>query len=441
MKKTTVWIIASVALAAAIFLLSGDAAEGLRNPGFWTWRGQSVIFFGVLSFVFMSVCMLIALRPKWVDRLSGGLDKAYGLHKWLGIALLVTLPIHWLSEKLPKWLSSTGWFPPRVKSPPLPRPEWYDAMRELALPAGEWAFYFFVALALIALLKRIPYHYFRYVHKLFPLVFLGGAYHAVMIQPFEWWRTPAAYLVVALALAGAVAAFISLFQRIGAPRQAVASIASVEKHAGLVDVRLEVPDNGFPHSAGQFAFVTFSPGEGPHPFTIASSGKNPNSIRFAIKSLGDYTNTLPERLHAGQQAVIEGPYGQFTFQSRHARQVWVAGGIGVTPFMARLEALALEGRKLPYPVDFWYCSGTTQDAAFPRDLEALCRRSGVTLHRMCAANGQFLDAGIIKDTVADLSDASVWFCGPAAFARSLRAGLKRFGVPPRNFHNERFSMR
>jgi len=442
MKKTTIWIAASILATCAIYLLSGAAGPLLENAGFWTWRHETVLFSGLISLVFMSVCMVIALRPKWVDRLSGGLDKAYGLHKWLGIAVTVTLVLHWLSENLPKWLYSTGWFPPRVKPASADAPFLLDSLRQIGIETGEWAFYVFVALALIALMRKIPYRYFRYVHKAFPLVFLAGAFHSIVLVPREWWSTPAGMLIVAVAAAGAVAAFISLFQRIGASRQVAAEVAAIEKYDnGLVDVVLEVPGKGFSHQAGQFAFVTFSPDEGPHPFTIASSGKNPNAVRFAIKALGDYTNTLPERLHAGQQAVIEGPYGQFTFNSSHAKQVWVAGGIGVTPFMAKLEALALEGRKVPHPVDFWYCTGTAQDAVFPRDLEALCRQTGVTLHRMRADEKQYLNATTIKKTVRDLNDTSVWFCGPARFANALREGLKTFGLPVQNFHNERFDMR
>ena len=442
MKKTTLWIAAPILATCAIYLISGGADNLLQNGSFWTWRHETVIFSGLISLVFMSVCMVIALRPKWVDRLTGGLDKAYGLHKWMGIGVTVTLVLHWLSENLPKWLYSTGWFPARVKHAALADPTLLDSMRGVATETGEWAFYIFVALSLIALMRKIPYRYFRYVHKAFPLVFLAGAFHSVVLVPREWWSTPAGMLVVAVAAVGAVAAVISLLQRIGASRQVGAEVTSIEKHDnGLIDVELDVPGKGFSHAAGQFAFVTFSPDEGPHPFTLASSGKNPNRVRFAIKALGDYTNTLADRLHTGQKAVIEGPYGQFTFNSSHAKQVWVAGGIGVTPFMARLEALALEGKKVPYPVDFWYCTGTAQDATFPRNLDELCKQTGVALHRMRADEKQYLNAATIRRAVPDLKDTSVWFCGPSGFARNLLDGLKTFGMPAGNFHNERFNMR
>jgi len=37
---------------------------------------------------------------------------------------------------------------------------------------------------------------------------------------------------------------------------------------------------------------------------------------------------------------VEGPYGCFDFEDNHPRQIWVAGGIGITPFVARMKYLA-----------------------------------------------------------------------------------------------------
>lgn len=63
------------------------------------------------------------------------------------------------------------------------------------------------------------------------------------------------------------------------------------------------------HDAGQFASVTFDPKEGKHPFTIASAwDANTRKILFITKGLGDYTKFLPETLHPGGEAIVEGPY-------------------------------------------------------------------------------------------------------------------------------------
>ncbi|MDP1644049.1 MAG: FAD-binding oxidoreductase [Thiobacillus sp.] len=92
--------------------------------------------------------------------------------------------------------------------------------------------------------------------------------------------------------------------------------------------------------AGQFAFVTFDQSEGPHPFTISSAWHGNGKLFFLIKGIGDYTSTLPATLKVGDLVKVEGPYGRFAFGGRKPRQIWVAGGIGITPFVARMQALA-----------------------------------------------------------------------------------------------------
>ena len=63
--------------------------------------------------------------------------------------------------------------------------------------------------------------------------------------------------------------------------------------------------------------------------------KNP-MVQFITKALGDHTSTLHERLKPGMPVTVEGPYGCFTFDDTPPRQIWVGGGIGITPFIARL---------------------------------------------------------------------------------------------------------
>ncbi|WP_238138414.1 MULTISPECIES: ferric reductase-like transmembrane domain-containing protein [Glaesserella] len=43
---------------------------------------------GIVAFGAMSLCMLLATRPRWLENTLNGLDKGYRLHKWLGITAL-----------------------------------------------------------------------------------------------------------------------------------------------------------------------------------------------------------------------------------------------------------------------------------------------------------------------------------------------------------------
>ena len=72
-----------------------------------------------------------------------------------------------------------------------------------------------------------------------------------------------------------------------------------------------------------------------------------------IKELGDFTKELPKNIKKDDVITVEGPYGNFTFNDSRAQQIWVAGGIGFTPFAARIEYLVSLDKKVDN-IDFFY---------------------------------------------------------------------------------------
>ena len=104
---------------------------------------------------------------------------------------------------------------------------------------------------------------------------------------------------------------------------------------------------------GQFAMVYIEAKDGwhRHPFTIASA-PHEDVVRVTVKALGDYTSRLQELIEPGMPAVIGGPHGRFSHWKGTDRQVWIAGGVGVAPFLSWLRAL--DGHQLPHRVDFFY---------------------------------------------------------------------------------------
>ena len=76
----------------------------------------------------------------------------------------------------------------------------------------------------------------------------------------------------------------------------------------------------------------------PHPFTIASAPER-DHLEFFIHHLGDWSSRLLDHYLVGMSATVEGPYGRFE-PIEHGRRntLWIAGGVGITPFLAALEA-------------------------------------------------------------------------------------------------------
>jgi predicted ferric reductase len=399
---------------------------------------------GTLAIGVMSVAMVLATRPMLFERWLGGLDKMYRLHKWLGITALCFACSHWLWIELPKALVGVGWLvrPARlaVVQPTHPVLKQLDALREPAQGLGEWALYALVALVGLALLKRFPYRRFFQTHRLLPVVYLMLVFHAVVLTQSSTWTQAIGLLMALFMLAGTVAAVMVLVGAVGRSRQAVAVVDTVSLHAALgvllLSVRLKSRWAG--HQAGQFAFVRFDAHEGAHPFTIISPWTNSGHLAFLIKGLGDYTTQLPGLLTPGDLLRVEGPYGQFTFKGQKQRQIWVGGGIGITPFIARLQQLALhpDGRT----IDLFHTTTTRDEAAFAR-LRAAAIAARVRLHLMVDAVDGRLTAQRLCAAVPDWELADVWFCGPAGFGNSLRHDLLAKGLAASDFHQELFNLR
>jgi predicted ferric reductase len=58
-----------------------------------------------------------------------------------------------------------------------------------------------------------------------------------------------------------------------------------------------------------------------------------------IKAVGDYTRELFEQLRPGVPARLAGPFGAFDYRRGGRGQVWIAGGIGITPFLSWIRSL------------------------------------------------------------------------------------------------------
>jgi predicted ferric reductase len=430
----------AVAALVALWL----AADPPGAPGFLAWRAWIINGSGVVAIGTMSLALLLALRPVRFEPWFGGLDKMYRLHKWLGVTALVASSLHWLATQAPKWAVAAGWMQGTGRlqhaQPEAGVAQLMADQRGLAEGLGEWAFYGAVLLIVLALLQRFPYRWFFKTHRMLTLAFGVLVFHVLVLMPLSWWGGFTAPLIAVLMMAGVLASLRVLLGRVGRGRRAVGVVESVNPHAGLdvLEVQVQFRDGWHGHHAGQFAFVSFDRSEGPHPFTIASAWVGDGRLLFVIKALGDHTRALLEGLQPGGLVTVEGPYGQFNFNGSRSRQVWVGAGVGITPFIARMQQLAQtpDGRI----VDLFHTTAVFEAAAISQ-LRRDAAAAQVRLHVLVDAQDGLLDAERICREVPDWRDGDVWFCGPAAFGRAMRRDFAALGLVPAEFHQELFSLR
>jgi predicted ferric reductase len=210
---------------------------------------------------------------------------------------------------------------------------------------------------------------------------------------------------------------------------------------GLTEIVLHPLGRPFAYHAGQFAMMHLETKDGwhRHPFTLASSPNDPD-VRVTVKALGDFTTHLQDAVRPGMPAVLSGPHGGFTHaKGTTEHQVWVAGGVGVTPFLSWLRSL--DHHKPPGRVDFFYA--VADEAPYAEEIRAITQRHPeVRLHVVRSQqDGRLTVAHAVEASGADPDELSVFMCGPEGMVSALQQGFRDVGVPQRRIFREYFDWR
>ncbi|GAM62276.1 putative oxidoreductase [Vibrio ishigakensis] len=266
-------------------------------------------------------------------------------------------------------------------------------------------------------------------------------FHSIKLFGDAYWDSIVGNLFGFLMLISVIAAFYALFGRIGTGRRAKGKIVGLTPYdeVGVIEATIEIDKKWKGHKAGQFAFLMTNPKEGAHPYTIASEWRSDtNELTFIIKALGDWTRQLRGWMKLDMPVTVEGPYGDFDFDDTCSHQVWVATGIGVTPFIAKMKERAES--KPDNKVDL-FLAVPIENAEIQARLEQRAVDASVTLHWYITEREERLSVEDIYRQIDDLSDTSVWFCGATLLGNSLNNYLVDKGLSKKNFHQELFEFR
>lgn len=414
--------------AAILCALAVPAALGTVAP-FGSLNAFSIAA-GSAALVAMSLCLILATRLSVLEPLFGGLDRMYRAHKWLGIAALALMLAHDVLEpKFKRWVPET----------------WVG---EAAGSLGEVAFYGLIGLIALSWIKRIPglgweipYPIWWFTHRFTGALFALAAVHQLLVD-LPYSRTGVLGLYVnGFCLAGIAAyLFVELVDKRW--RRYAYEVVSVHPGPGATALALKPAGRSMLWRAGQFAFLRAQESglDEPHPFTIANPPQADGLMRFEIKPLGGWTREVPLLLAPGARVDVEGPYGRFDFRDGGARQLWIAGGVGITPFLAWLQAPGMsEDRR----IHLLYSVHRADDAVGLDTLgRAAAQIPGFSFDLVISSTeGRPTAERLVARAPFAVEGADFFFCGPDSLRRSLLRGLKERGLPPGHVHFELFEFR
>lgn len=382
---------------------------------------------GVAALVLMAAAALLGARWRVVESAFGGLDRVYETHKWLGVWALAFASVHLVFKA-----GMQDWDTAAILALP---PFYVRLVRQLS----------FVALMLIVLLalnRRIPYRTWRWWHKLSGPLFVIVVLHWLSFKTPIALASPAGLWLATFSTLGLAGALYKLLLYPALSRHAEYRIVDIVPGPAAVALSLEPMGKSIAFEPGQFAFVSIqSPGlREPHPFTIASANAPGEPIQFLVRALGDYTDTLVADAKIGMHADVYAPFGRFQRPSASKREVWVAGGIGISPFIAWLRDSAATGLERVTLFHFY-----TPGREFPsiEALDTLTRERDVECVQVSkgSMSPAFRErfAAIARTTAP--ADIDICFCGPQGLLTDLRAAMAEHGIPASKLRFERFDFR
>jgi predicted ferric reductase len=426
----TLWVLALIPLAIALTRMQ---PFDFASPGaVLNLLGRLT---GIAGLSFLLVAGILSCRVPGFDRPFGGLTKLWQTHHKLGGVAFLLLFAHPILLSLAAAEVSIGAAAQTLLPPQAGWPLWTGWIALLTMMiflAPSFSFF-----------GDPKYQRWLFVHRLSAVAIVAALAHTFLLaRTIPEPLNSLLWLLLALAAVAAVSWRLVFAYRVGRLKYTVEDLARPANN--IVELTLRPEGRHLEYAAGQFVYLApydrrLSAGYAEaHPYTLSSAPGEPR-LRIAIKDLGDASRAL-QSVERESEVRIEGPYGDFFPRTPSTeRELWVAGGIGITPFLGRLRHLVATGAALD--AHLVYCVQDEARAHFADELRGLAGAvPGMQFtvhhfHREGPLSAQFLERHC-----RDFAERQVYACGPQPLLDCIHAILAALGVPRSRITTEEFTL-
>jgi predicted ferric reductase len=385
---------------------------------------------GLVGITLFSISLILGARLKFLDKYFNGLDKVYHKHHIIGalsFSLLLFHPLFLVFKYVQFSLKDAALFL-------LPSENW-------ARNYGIISLFFMIVLMVLTFYIQLKYQKWKSSHKFMVFVFLFAVLHAIYAVSDISRDYILRYYILGLAFLGLAFGFWRAFLHKYFNKNFAYKIKKTTKAgANIIEIEMSPIDKEMQFRAGQFIFVSFinqNISAEAHPFSITSV-ENEKDLKIAVKALGDYTAEI-KNLNIGDKVSIEGPYGNFSYKKTQNRnQIWIAGGIGITPFLSMARSLKNDD----YKIDLYYSVNNPEEEVFSNELFNISSiHHNFKLINWHPQKSGYLNSDIVLKLSGGLQNKDIFLCGPPVFTKSLDEQFRKLGIKKENIHWENFNFK
>lgn len=188
---------------------------------------------------------------------------------------------------------------------------------------------------------------------------------------------------------------------------------------------------------GQYVYIKYGWFSEDHPFTVLDYDGASGRITLGYRVFGEYTRRLSAKT-VGQRVWLTGPFGHFTSDIGSKPVVYMAGGIGITPFVQRI--IKQKGQREQW---LFYATKSPETAVFLSGLRQSLGDYCVSIfsrQKVTASNAEYgyITREILAKYLSDPTKYNYYICGPAAMIETVTRAILASNVDESRIHLEQF---
>ena len=364
---------------------------------------------GLIGLVLMCCSVVLGARIKFLEDYFYSQNKVYVNHHFIGIVSFILILLH------PILLATkfiNGSF------------EFIWVANNLANSFGIMAFWLMMFLLFITFYKKVNYKNWYFTHKFLSLVYIFAGVHWLIVSSDVSINIPLRIFILAVYLIGVLA----IIYRTLIPKIAVKKydykIIIKKVFERYLYLKLEAVGEKMSYKPGQFIFMEVL--NEVHPFSLAS---NDEFLELIIGTTGDWTIKLKE-LQINTIVKIEGPFGKFG-QDIEGEEVWIAGGLGIVPFIGLVK------NRKDKKITLYYSVRNRSDIINEKEIMENVSSNFKVIFIESNIQGRLT----CDQVLCQSNSVKYLLCGPLSMVKSMKKGLLKLGVNPKNIISEEFYLR